>query len=68
VKHQHTDDLHQIVGVLMFDGQLAEAQLRTSLEYTIRVQPRFHQKASLEGGEYYWRDDPDFDLDLHLKR
>ena len=62
------NNLMQIVGVLMFDGQLDEAQLRTSLEYTIRVQPRFHQKASLEGGEYYWRDDPDFDLDLHLKR
>uniref|UniRef100_UPI00359C6171 wax ester/triacylglycerol synthase domain-containing protein n=1 Tax=Aeromonas salmonicida TaxID=645 RepID=UPI00359C6171 len=62
------NNLMQIVGVLMFDGQLDEAQLRTSLEYTIRVQPRFHQKASQEGGEYYWRDDPDFDLDLHLKR
>ncbi len=44
------NNLMQIVGVLMFDGQLDEAQLRTSLEYTIRVQPRFHQKASLEGG------------------
>ncbi|OCA59842.1 acyltransferase [Aeromonas piscicola] len=62
------NNLMQIVGVLMFDGQLDEPQLRASLEYTIRVQPRFHQKASLEGGEYYWRDDPDFDLDLHLKR
>ena len=62
------NNLMQIVGVLMFDGQLDEAILRESLLHTVRVQPRFGQKACLEGGEYYWRTDPDFDLDLHLKR
>lgn len=62
------NNLMQIVGVLMFDGQLDETRLRESLLHTVRVQPRFVQKACLEGGEYYWRTDPDFDLDLHLKR
>ncbi|WP_279591872.1 wax ester/triacylglycerol synthase domain-containing protein, partial [Aeromonas dhakensis] len=62
------NNLMQIVGVLMFDGQLDETRLRESLLHTVRVQPRFAQKACLEGGEYYWRTDPDFDLDLHLKR
>ncbi|MFA7261289.1 MAG: wax ester/triacylglycerol synthase domain-containing protein, partial [Aeromonas bestiarum] len=62
------NNLMQIVGVLMFDGQLDETRLRESLLHTVRVQPRFGQKACLEGGEYYWRTDPDFDLDLHLKR
>ncbi len=44
------NNLMQIVGVLMFDGQLDETRLRESLLHTVRVQPRFAQKACLEGG------------------
>ncbi|MFL9591317.1 wax ester/triacylglycerol synthase family O-acyltransferase [Aeromonas schubertii] len=62
------NNLMQIVGVLMFDGQLDEEQLRHNLLHTIAQQPRFRQRAVLEGGVYYWREDTDFDLDLHLKR
>ncbi|MGY3966864.1 wax ester/triacylglycerol synthase family O-acyltransferase [Aeromonas enteropelogenes] len=62
------NNLMQIIGVLMFDGQLDEARLRQGLRHTISLQPRFHQRAVLEGGSYYWRHDPDFDLDQHLKR
>lgn len=43
------NNLMQIVGVLMFDGQLDETRLRESLLHTVRVQPRFGQKACLEG-------------------
>jgi len=62
------NNLMQIIGVLMFEGELDEARLRAGLRHTISVQPRFHQRAVLEGGSYYWRHDPDFDLDQHLKR
>jgi len=62
------NNLMQIIGVLMFEGDLDEARLINGLRHTISVQPRFHQRAVLEGGSYYWRHDPDFDLDQHLKR
>ncbi|RRA91376.1 wax ester/triacylglycerol synthase family O-acyltransferase [Aeromonas veronii] len=62
------NNLMQIIGVLMFEGELDETRLRAGLRHTISVQPRFHQRAVLEGGSYYWRHDPDFDLDQHLKR
>lgn len=62
------NNLMQIVGVLMFDGQLDEAHLRGNLLHTIALQPRFRQRACAEGSGYVWRDDPDFDLDQHLKR
>ncbi|MCQ4052826.1 wax ester/triacylglycerol synthase family O-acyltransferase [Aeromonas sp. SG16] len=62
------NNLMQIIGVLMFEGLLDEERLRNGLRHTISVQPRFHQRAVLEGGSYCWRHDPDFDLDQHLKR
>lgn len=62
------NNLMQIIGILMFEGQLDEARLRAGLRHTISVQPRFHQRAVQEGGTYSWRHDPDFDLDQHLKR
>ncbi|WP_303842978.1 wax ester/triacylglycerol synthase family O-acyltransferase [Aeromonas sobria] len=62
------NNLMQIIGVLMFEGQLDEPRLRDGLRHTMSVQPRFQQRAILEGGSYYWRHDPDFDLDQHLKR
>ena len=48
------NNLMQIIGVLMFEGELDEARLRAGLRHTISVQPRFHQRAVLEGGSYYW--------------
>lgn len=62
------NNLMQIIGVLMFEGQLDEARLRDGLHHTISVQPRFRQRAVQEGGSYCWRHDQDFDLDQHLKR
>lgn len=62
------NNLMQIIGVLIFEGQLDEQRLRDGLHHTISVQPRFHQRAVQEGGCYSWRHDAEFDLDQHLKR
>lgn len=43
------NNLMQIIGVLMFEGELDETRLRAGLRHTISVQPRFHQRAVLEG-------------------
>ena len=61
-------NLMQIVGVMIFDGALDEARLRAAIEQRMLGYARFRQVVSQQHGGYAWRDDPDFDLDHHLRR
>ncbi len=61
-------NLMQIVGVLLFEGQLDYERLRASIERRMLGFRRFRQVAVAEGAGYVWQDDPDFDLDHHLHR
>ena len=61
-------NLMQIVGVMIFDGALDEARLRVAIEQRMLGYARFRQVVSQQNGGYAWCDDPDFDLDHHLRR
>ena len=61
-------NLMQIVGVMIFDGALDEARLRAAIEQRMLGYARFRQGVCQPNGGYAWRDDPDFDLDHHLRR
>ena len=61
-------NLMQIVGVMIFDGALDEARLRAAIEQRMLGYARFRQVVSQQNGGYAWCDDPDFDLDHHLRR
>ena len=61
-------NLMQIVGVMIFDGALDEARLRAAIEQRMLGYARFRQVVCQQSGGYAWRDDPDFDLDHHLRR
>ncbi|RQW27963.1 wax ester/triacylglycerol synthase family O-acyltransferase [Rhodobacteraceae bacterium CH30] len=61
-------NLMQIVGVMIFDGELDQASLRQSISERMLRYDRFRQIALSENGRYFWHEDSDFDLDQHLKR
>lgn len=61
-------NLMQIVGVMLFDGELDYARLQRSIERRMLSYRRFRQIARQDAGVYYWEDDQDFDLEQHLRR
>ncbi|MEI2419852.1 wax ester/triacylglycerol synthase domain-containing protein, partial [Arthrospira platensis SPKY2] len=61
-------NLMQIVGVMMFDGVLDEGRLRAAVEQRMLGYDRFRQIVREQGGAFVWVDDPDFDVDHHLRR
>ena len=61
-------NLMQIVGVLLFDGELDYERLRASIERRMLSFCRFRQLAVADSTGYVWQDDPDFNLDHHLHR
>lgn len=62
-------NLMMIVGVMVFDQQLDFKRLRATLEARLVGRyRRFRQCAVQEVAGAFWQDDPDFDLDAHLKR
>lgn len=61
-------NLMQILGVMLFDGPLDLVRLRKSLEYRLLHHRRFRQRAVATDDGWCWVDDPDFDLDNHLRR
>jgi WS/DGAT/MGAT family acyltransferase len=58
-----------IVGVMMFDQRFDFKRLRNTIEARLVGRyRRFRQCAVQEVACTFWEDDPDFDLDAHLKR
>ena len=62
-------NLMMIVGVMMFDQRFDFKRLRNTIEARLVGRyRRFRQCAVQEVAGTFWEDDPDFDLDAHLKR
>ena len=61
-------NLMQILGVMLFDGQLDLQRLRNTVEQRMLKHRRFRQRAVGGNDGWHWADDPDFDLDNHLRR
>lgn len=61
-------NLMQILGVMLFEGELDYARLRRSIEQRMLAFERFRQIVQPQATGYRWVDDPDFDLDRHLRR
>ncbi|MBV1775655.1 wax ester/triacylglycerol synthase family O-acyltransferase [Burkholderiaceae bacterium DAT-1] len=62
------ENLMQIVGVLLFDGQLDVARLKTVVQQHLLKHRRFRQRVHDRDGDPKWEDDPDFDIDHHIHR
>lgn len=64
-------NLMMISGVMVFGTPMDFERLKVTLEHGFLRFDRFRQRVVqplLPGGKLYWEDDPDFDLDYHLKR
>ena len=61
-------NLMMIVGVYEYDGRLDFARLRDLVQQRFCVHRRFRSKVVQDTTGYYWEEDDDFDLDLHLVR
>ncbi len=61
-------NLMQIVGIMLFDGELDFERLRLAVEQRMLAHRRFIQCVVADGTGYCWQDDPDFDLGNHLRR
>ena len=61
-------NLMQIVGVMLFDGDLDYERLQRSIERRMLSFRRFRQIVRQVAGIYYWEDDQDFVLEHHLRR
>ncbi len=62
------NNLMQILGVMLFDGKLDFARLRQRIEQRLLSHARFRQFAREDATGWSWVDDPDFELDNHLRR
>lgn len=62
-------NLMMIVGVMVFDHRMDFDRLRDTIEARLVGRyRRFRQCAVQEVAGAFWQDDPDFDMDAHLKR
>ena len=62
-------NLMMIVGVMVFNHRIDFKRLRNTIEARLVGRyRRFRQCAVQEVSGAFWQDDPDFDLDAHLKR
>jgi len=61
------ENLMQILGVMIFQGRIdAERFKRTVAQRMLRYR-RFRQIATLDSEGAWWVDDPDFDIDAHVR-
>lgn len=60
------ENLMQILGVLVFEGDLPLATARTIVAERLGTIPRFHQRIVLRDRRPYWEDDPGFTIERHL--
>lgn len=61
-------NLMQIIGVMIFDGRMDFERLRRTVVQRLLRYRRFRQIAEAGDGAACWRNDPDFDIDAHLRR
>jgi WS/DGAT/MGAT family acyltransferase len=61
-------NLMMIVGVYEYDRPLDFARLREIVQSRFVVHRRFRSRVVQDATGYYWEEDDDFDLDLHLVR
>ena len=61
-------NLMMIVGVIVFDGHVNYARFRRTIEERFLKFPRFRWRASQDAMTTRWEVDPDFDLDLHVRK
>jgi WS/DGAT/MGAT family acyltransferase len=53
---------------MLFDGDLDFERLRGIIAQRMLAYDRFRQVVKHDGSNYHWVNDPDFDLDQHLRR
>jgi diacylglycerol O-acyltransferase / wax synthase len=61
-------NLMQILGVMLFDGELDLKRLKRAIQTRMLIHRRFVQCVVTNHEGYWWKDDPRFDLDNHLHR
>ncbi|NML17123.1 wax ester/triacylglycerol synthase family O-acyltransferase [Azohydromonas caseinilytica] len=57
-----------ITGVLVLKARLDPARLKRLLRVRLLAFERFRQRPVGDAGDYWWEDDPDFDLERHVHR
>lgn len=67
LRMERPTNLMMITGVLMFATPLDPARLRTLIAERFLAWRRFRQKAVDTQAAAHWQDDPDFDLDWHVR-
>ena len=61
-------NLMMIVGIYEFEGRIDFPRLREIVQQRFCVHRRFRSKVVQDATGYYWEEDDDFDLDLHVVR
>ncbi|WP_460453054.1 WS/DGAT/MGAT family O-acyltransferase [Arenimonas aestuarii] len=67
LRMERATNLMMITGVMMFETPLDIRTLRKVIEQKFLAYPRFRQKAVDGPTGAFWQDDPDFDLDWHIR-
>lgn len=61
------ENLMQILGVMIFNGRIDAERFKRTVAQRIRRYRRFRQVAMQDAGDSWWVDDPDFDIDTHVR-
>ncbi|MEP7085108.1 MAG: wax ester/triacylglycerol synthase domain-containing protein, partial [Betaproteobacteria bacterium] len=61
-------NLMMIVGVLIFEGPVDYARLKTAIAARLTPFRRFRQRVIVDTSGAWWEDDPTYDIDAHLHR
>jgi WS/DGAT/MGAT family acyltransferase len=61
-------NLMMIVGVYEYEGHIDYSRLRELVQQRLCVHRRFRSKVVQDATGYFWEEDDDFDLDLHVVR
>ncbi|MEF8702566.1 MAG: wax ester/triacylglycerol synthase family O-acyltransferase [Candidatus Accumulibacter sp. UW26] len=61
------ENLMQILGVMIFADRIDAERFRRTVAQRLRRYRRFRQIARLDNEASWWIDDPDFDIDAHVR-
>ena len=67
LRMDRAENLMQILGVMIFDRQMDYERLKRTIARRMLRYRRFRQIAVLETDGAWWVDDPDFDIDTHVR-